>query len=88
MFPNDATANLNAAAMEIQKGGDLTVAKKYIAKADPNEGATLNNLGVIALIEGDLDTAEQYFVRAKSAGIAEAETNLHEIAKQRNFPVE
>lgn len=89
MFPNDRTANLNAAAMEIQRGGDLTIAKKYLAKADPNEGATLNNMGVIALIEGDLDAAEQYFNRAKEAGITtEAEANLQEIAKQRNFPVE
>lgn len=88
MFPNDATANVNAAAMEIQRGGDLTVAKKYLAKADPNEGATLNNLGVVALIEGDLDKAEQYFNRAKEAGIVQAETNLQEVAKQRNFPTE
>lgn len=88
MFPNDPTANLNAAAMEIQRGGDLTVAKKYLAKADPNSGATQNNQGVIALIEGDLDAAEQYFNRAKEAGITEAETNLLEVAKQRNFPTE
>ncbi len=45
MFPNDPTANLNAAAMEIQRGGDLTIAKKYLTKADANEGATQNNLG-------------------------------------------
>ena len=88
MFPNDPTANLNAAAMEIQRGGDLTIAKKYLTKADANEGATQNNLGVIALIEGDLDTAQQYFTRAKEAGVSEAEANLQEVAKQRNFPVE
>lgn len=88
MFPNDATANLNAAAMEIQRGGDLTIAKKYLAKADPKAGATQNNLGIIALIEGDLDTAEQYFTEAKVAGIAEADANLQEVAKQRNFPTE
>lgn len=88
MFPNDATANLNAAAMEIQRGGDLTIAKKYLAKADPKAGATQNNLGIIALIEGDLDTAEQYFTEAKVAGIAEADANLQEVAKLRNFPVE
>lgn len=88
MFPNDATANLNAAAMEIQRGGDLKVAKKYLAKADQNAGATQNNLGVIALIEGDLDAAERYFDQAKAAGITEADTNLQEVAKQRSFPTE
>lgn len=89
MFPNDPTANLNAAAMEIQRGGDLSIAKKYLAKADQYAGATLNNLGVIALIEGDLDAAEQYFNDAKEAGITtEADANLQEVAKQRNFPTE
>lgn len=88
MFPDNPTANLNAAAMEIQRGGDLTVAKKYLAKADPDAGATLNNQGVIALMEGDLDAAEQYFNRAKEANIKEAETNLIEVSKQRNFPTE
>ncbi len=88
MFPNDPTANLNAAAMEIQRGGDLSIAKKYLAKADPSVGATLNNIGVIALIEGDLDKAELYFNRAQEAGIPEAQANLLEVIKQRNFPVE
>lgn len=86
MFPDDPTANLNAAAMEIQRGGELTVAKKYLAKADLNAGETMNNLGVIALMEGDQDTAEQYLVRAKEMGIQAAEVNLAELAKQRNFP--
>lgn len=88
MFPNDATANLNAAAMEIQRGGDLTIAKKYLGKADPKAGATQNNLGIIALIEGDLDSAEQYFIQAKLAGIAEADANLREVATQRSFSTE
>lgn len=88
MFPDDPTANLNAAAMEIQRSSELTAAKKYLAKADQNAGETMNNLGVIALMEGDLDTAEQYLNRAKEAGIREAEANLMEVAKQRNFPTE
>ena len=67
MFPDDPTANLNAAAMEIQRGGDLTAAKKYLAKADPNAAETINNLGIVALMEGNYDTAEQYFIRARKA---------------------
>lgn len=86
MFPDDPTANLNAAAMEIQRGGELTVAKKYLAKADPNAGETMNNLGVVALIEGDPETAEHYLSLAKEAGVQAAEANLTELAKQRNFP--
>lgn len=82
MFPDDATANLNAAAMELQRGGDLTAAKKYLAKANPNLAETINNLGVVAMLEGDPDTAKQYFDKAKEAGLAEkADINLAELAK-------
>lgn len=87
MFPDDPTANLNAAAMEIQRGGDLTAAKKYLAKADQNAAETINNLGIVALLEGDYDTAEQCFIRVREAGMAaQAEINLAEVEKQRNFP--
>lgn len=88
MFPDDVTANLNAAAMEIQKGGDLSLAKKYLDKIDPTEITALNNRGVIALIEGDLDKAEAYFRKAKEAGIEEAALNLKEVMIQRNYPTE
>jgi len=85
MYPNDATANLNAASMEIQRGGDLAAAKKYLKKADPAQGATLNNLGVIALLENDLDTAGSYLKRAQTAGCKEADANLEELKKLLEF---
>lgn len=81
MYPDDAVANLNAAAMEIQKGGDLTAAKKFLAKANPQASTTLNNLGVIALMENDLDAAEKYLLQAKAAGSPEADANLRQVAK-------
>lgn len=88
MFPDDPIANLNAGAMEIQKGGDMTTAKKHLAKADPKAPETLNNLGVIALLEGDLKTAKEYFNAAKVAGLTgPAETNLKELSKKQNYPV-
>ena len=85
LFPNDATANLNAASMEIQRGGDMTAAKKYLKKADPKQGATLNNLGVVALQENDLEAASDYLKRAQAAGCKEAELNLQELAKLIDF---
>lgn len=89
MFPDDATANLNAAAMEIQRGGDMNAAKKYLAKANSEDAATLNNQGIIAMREGNLDTAEEYFKKAeKASGANEAVNNLKELVKQRNFPTE
>ncbi|MCS2582273.1 hypothetical protein NXY00_01040 [Bacteroides sp. BFG-551] len=69
MFPDDPVANLNAAAMEIQQGGDLTSAKKHPAKANQKAAETINNLGVIALLEGNLDIAKKYFDAAKAAGL-------------------
>lgn len=87
MFPDDPIANLNAAAMEIQKGGDMTSAKKYLARADRKAAETLNNLGVIAMLEGDLDAAEKYFLAAKEAGLSvEADANLKELNKKQNYP--
>lgn len=85
MYPDDATANLNAASIEIQRGGDLTAAKKYLKKADPAQGATLNNLGVIALLENDLDVATDYLQRAQTAGCKEADANLKELSKLLEF---
>lgn len=87
MFPDDPIANLNAGAMEIQKGGDMTTAKKHLAKADQKAPETLNNLGVIAMLEGDLDVAEKYFNAAKAAGLsAQADANLKELKKKRYYP--
>lgn len=87
MFPDDPTANLNAAMMEIQKGGDMTDAKKYLAKADPDAAETLNSLGIIAMLEGDLDEAERYFKAAKEAGLSvQADANLKELKKRQNYP--
>lgn len=89
MFPHDQTANLNAAAMEIQKGGDLTAAKKYLTKADPTDAATLNNLGVIAIREGHLSRAEEFFKKAEQiASLPETIHNLKELAKQTNHAAE
>lgn len=84
MFPDDATANLNAAALEIQKD-DLVAAKKYLSKADQTKGATLNNWGVIALLEGDLDGADSYFKRAKAVGCPEADANQVELDIQLEY---
>lgn len=87
MFPDDPVANLNAAAMEIQQGGDLTSAKKHLAKANQKAAETINNLGVIALLEGNLDIAKKYFDAAKAAGLTkQADINLAELNKRLNYP--
>lgn len=87
MFPADPIANLNAAAMEIQKGGDLALAKKLLEKADKKAPETLNNLGVVAMMEGNLEVAEEYFKAAKAAGLdIQVDANMKELNKKQNYP--
>lgn len=78
MYPEDPTANLNAASIKIIKK-DYATAKKYLKKADQKLGATLNNLGIIAMVEGEWEQASSYFNQAKAAGILQAEENLKEL---------
>jgi tetratricopeptide (TPR) repeat protein len=87
MFPDDPTSNLNAAAMELEKG-DVASAKQHLAKADINNPATQNNLGVVALFEGRYDEAETYFTHAKALGQSIAEKNLAEVSRMRAFPID
>ena len=82
MFPQDPTANINAAAMELEQG-NLNGAVRFLQKSSQNEGATLNNYGVLKLLQGDLDAAESYFKKAQEAGIEEAAANLQEVVKKR-----
>lgn len=87
MFPEDPIANFNAAAMEIQKGGDLTLAKKYLNKADQSNPLTINNWGVIALLEGNYDQAKEYFEKAKvTSNTEEIIHNMQELVKQQSYP--
>ena len=52
-------------------------------KADAQASATLNNRGVLNLLQGDLDQAEINFKKAQSLGSAEAGANLKEVSKKR-----
>ena len=82
MFPDDPTANINAAAIELQQG-NWKQAERYLLKSDPQVSATKNNEGVMWMMQGQLDKAEALFQQAKALGSAEAVKNLEEIAKKR-----
>ena len=82
MFPDDPTANINAAAIELQQG-NWKQAEKYLLKSDPQAGTTKNNKGVLYMMQGQLDKAEALFNEAKALGSAEAAKNLEEISKKR-----
>lgn len=82
MFPNDPIANINAAAIELQRG-NLQQAEAYLERADEQAGATLINKGVLALLQENLTLAEAYFKAAQSLDAPEADPNLEEVARKR-----
>ncbi|MEG1634859.1 MAG: OmpA family protein, partial [Rikenellaceae bacterium] len=83
MFPNDQTANLNAAATALSRG-DIVSAEEYLNNVNSRVRiAQYDNLiGVILMIKGNYDRAEQYFKSAEQTGLYEATKNLEEIAKK------
>ena len=80
VYPKDARAYNNIAAMEYAKG-NLEAAKKYVEQAQqvsrslPEAAA---NLGLMALAKGDIQQAENYISQATGAnGLAEVMGNLN-----------
>lgn len=80
-FPEDATANNNAACAMIAFGEPAT-ARRYLEKAGKS-GEVQNNMGVIYLLEGETDKAEACFMQAQGLGCAEASVNLTELQTKR-----
>jgi len=80
LYPNDSRAYNNIATVEYAKGNYGT-AKTYAEKAlaiDPSNAEANANLGLIALQNGDVATAEQYITKGSNAnGINELLGNLH-----------
>ncbi|MCC8088644.1 MAG: DUF3868 domain-containing protein [Rikenellaceae bacterium] len=81
MFPDDIVANVNSAALMLQRG-DLVNAKRYLDKTD-DDPLAYNNIGVYYLMTDDVDKAEEYFTKAIQAGVEEASHNLTETEKKR-----
>lgn len=74
MFPNDPTANLNAAAAELsQKRTDTAL--KYLEKADGQTPEYLNNLGVYHFQKGDISKAIPLFQQSAQLGNETARQN-------------
>ena len=80
IYPNDARAYNNIATLEYAKG-NYDAAKEYIQKAQSvsaNLPEAKANLGMLALKNGDIKTAEQYISSATDAnGLAEVMGNLN-----------
>lgn len=77
MFPNDETANLNAANAAMRRG-DNTSAAQYLAKAGESPEAVYAR-GALAVRTGDLATARIYLARAKALGVEQAGKTLEQL---------
>ena len=81
MFPNDETANLNAANAAIRRD-DFGTARRYLDKAGDSAEAVYAR-GALAVREGDYDTAYRYLNKAKAMGLEQAGRTLDELDKRR-----
>lgn len=73
-FPDDVVANVNAASA-VMLTGDLESARGYLLKV-ADDPRSWNNRGVLSLMEGDADTAIQWFRRAVGIEPRKARRNL------------
>lgn len=80
-YPDDPVANYNAALTSINKG-DLLAAESYLSKAGESAGV-YNARGVMAFNQGNLDDAEDFFIKAAQGGNKEASENLLIVDRQR-----
>ena len=81
MFPDDPTANLNAACADLQRR-DIASAEKHLQKAD-NSAAALNARGALAVMKKDYQLARQLFAEAAAAGSEDAKANAQRIANAK-----
>lgn len=81
MFPNDPTANLNAACADLQRR-DVASAEKHLLKAG-NSAEALNARGALAVMKKDYALARQLFADAAAAGSADAKANGNRIANAK-----
>ena len=81
MFPDDTIANLNAANAAMHRG-DLTGAKRYLAKTGDSPEAVYAR-GALAIRQKDYDSARRYLNEAKSLGLEQADITLEQLEKGR-----
>lgn len=74
MYPDDPTANINAACTRMESG-DLEGAKRYLSKAG-NSPQALHAKGVMAMLEGNTAEARRLLNQAKQAGAQGVDKNL------------
>lgn len=84
LYPNDITANLNAAAAALSRR-DITYAKRYLSKINKplDIPEYYNTMGVLEILCGNYNEAASHLNKAVEMGLPEAKQNLAEMAKKR-----
>lgn len=78
MYPEDAVANLNSAAVALSRK-DLRTAMKFMEKANRQTGEYINNLGVYNFLNGNVEQAMLDFNQAAQMGNEAAKNNLEQL---------
>ncbi|MDR2921321.1 MAG: hypothetical protein LBV72_18405 [Tannerella sp.] len=82
LYPNDKTANLNAAALAL-KYNDVALAEKYLDHSVVNTPEYLNNKGIFYAIKRNYKKAWQTFKKAIEKGSNDGEYNLVIMEKEK-----
>lgn len=83
LFPENDTANLNAANSAMNRG-DISKARFYLERAGESAEADYAR-GILALMQEDYDSAEPLLKRGAEEGIGEAVHALDELNQFKNF---
>lgn len=78
MYPEDAVANLNAAAVSLSRK-DLRSAMKFMEKANRQTAEYINNVGVYNFLNGDMKQAAANFSQSAQMGNEVAKKNFWQL---------
>lgn len=84
MYPDSEIANMNAATAALSRN-DLISAERYLKKMESQEyWPEYNNaMGILTLLKGDYELAEEYLNKTRELGLDVATDNLEELAKKK-----
>ena len=88
MFPEDDVARLNAAASALMKN-DVRTAERYLNQVNTRQLPEYRNAaGILALLKGDYQAAENHLDAAARDGLEQARRNLEELARKKASDME
>mgnify|MGYP003044793580 CR=1 FL=1 len=86
MYPEDEVANMNAAAAALSRN-DLISAERYLGMVNSKKHLPeyTNAMGVLMLLKGEYEHAEEYLKAAAKSGLQAAGQNLEKTMSQKNM---